>query len=70
MKTIEQQLKVCHNCKKHTTHLRNKTSTGLFMLLIHVILTVMTVGVWLVLAVVWKIMNRKIGGWRCEECGK
>lgn len=70
MKKIEQELKVCHNCSKYTTHQRNITTTGLFMILIHIILTVTTAGAWLVLAIIWKILNKKIGGWRCEECGK
>jgi len=70
MKTVEQQFKACTNCAKHTIHLRNVNNTGLFMLLVHLILAIVTAGVWLLFAIVWKIMNKKIGGWRCQDCGK
>ena len=39
------------------------------MLLVHLVLTVVTVGVWLALVIIWKILNTKIGGWKCSECG-
>ena len=70
MKTIEQKLKHCSRCKKTTTHQRNNTSTGLVMILIHIVLTVLTAGIWLVLLILWKILTAKIGGWKCERCGK
>lgn len=38
------------------------------MLLIHLVLTVVTVGVWLIFVILWKILNAKIGGWKCSEC--
>lgn len=67
---IEEKLKQCGNCKKTTKHHRNnKTSSG-FMLLVHLILTIMTVGVWLVIIIIWKLLNTSIGGWKCSDCGK
>jgi predicted nucleic acid-binding Zn ribbon protein len=67
-KYIEEQLKKCSKCKKTTKHYRNNTKTSLFMFLVHIVLTVVTAGVWLVLLIVWKLLNTKIGGWKCSEC--
>lgn len=66
---IEEQLKRCKKCGKTTKHFRNNSKSSGFMLLVHLVLTVATVGVWLVLVIVWKILNTKIGGWKCSECG-
>ncbi len=68
-KIIEEQLKHCRKCDKTTKHHRNNAKSSGFMLLIHIILTLVTVGVWLVLIIIWKILNAKIGGWKCSECG-
>lgn len=68
-KVIEEQLKHCKKCGKTTKHYRNnKTSSG-FMLLVHLVLTVVTVGIWLLLVIIWKFLNTKVGGWECSECG-
>ena len=66
---IEEQLKSCSKCKKTTKHFRNNSKSSGFMLLVHLILTVCTMGVWLALVIIWKILNTKIGGWKCSECG-
>ena len=66
---IEEQLKSCGKCKKTTKHFRNNNKSSGFMLLVHLVLTVVTVGVWLALVIIWKILNTKIGGWKCSECG-
>ena len=70
-KAIEETLKKCKTCNKQTKHMRNTTSTGFVMALIHIVLTVATVGGWLVLLVIWKILNMRVGGggWACDECG-
>ena len=65
---IEEQLKSCSKCQKTTKHFRNNSKSSGFML-VHLILTVCTLGVWLVLVIIWKILNTKIGGWKCSECG-
>lgn len=69
-KAIEETLKHCKKCGKKTTHMRNINKTGLIMLLVHIALTICTAGVWLVLLVLWKVLNTKVGGWMCKECGK
>ena len=66
---IEEQIKSCGKCKKTTKHFRNNTKSSGFMLLVHLVLTVVTVGVWLALVIIWKVLNTKIGGWKCSECG-
>ena len=68
-KIIEEQLMKCRKCGKNTKHHRNNTSSSGFMLLVHFILTILTVGVWLVLVIIWKVLNAKMGGWKCSECG-
>ena len=69
-KAIEETLKHCKKCEKTTKHLRNTNKTGLAMFLVHLVLTVVTGGVWLILLVIWMLLNTKIGGWKCGECGK
>lgn len=69
MKIIEEQMIKCRTCKKITKHYRNNTKSSGFMILVHLILILMTVGAWLLVIVVWKLLNAKIGGWRCSECG-
>lgn len=69
-KIIEEQLKNCKSCGKVTKHHRNSSKSSGFTLLVHLVLTVATMGAWLVLVIIWKILNTQIGGWRCSECGK
>lgn len=66
---IEEKLNHCKQCSKNTKHHRNNTKSSGFMLLVHLILTIVTFGIWLVLVIIWKILNAKIGGWKCSECG-
>lgn len=68
MKIVEQKLKHCTKCEKETIHHRNNTKTGLIMILVHIVLTIATMGAWLVLLVIWKLLTVKIGGWKCEAC--
>lgn len=68
-KVIEEQLKYCSKCGKTTKHHRNNTKSSGFMLLVHLVLTVVTTGIWLVFIIIWKLLNTKIGGWKCSECG-
>lgn len=70
-KAIEETLKKCKKCKKQTKHLRNTTKTGFVMALVHIALIVVTVGAWLVLLIIWKILHMRVGGggWICSECG-
>jgi len=34
---------------------------------LHLLLTVLTAGLWLI---VWILVSIKIGGWRCSQCGR
>lgn len=67
---VEEKLMKCRKCKKKTKHQRNNSKTGLLMMLVHIGLIAVTAGVWLIVLVVWMLLNAKIGGWRCEGCGK
>lgn len=69
-KAIEETLKHCKKYGKTTRHLRNTNKTGPVMFLVHLVLTVVTGGIWLIFLVVWMLLNTKIGGWKCGECGK
>ncbi len=69
-KAIEQTIKQCKKCSKKTVHNRTINKTGLIMFLVHLVLTVLTAGVWLVVVVLWLLLNKKIGGWLCAECGR
>ena len=68
-KAIEQTLKQCKKCSKKTIHHRSIDKTGLVMFLVHIVLTILTAGAWLVLLLIWVLLNKKIGGWSCSECG-
>jgi hypothetical protein len=52
---------LCAHCKRRTVVFRAGTSHVL-----HLILTVLTAGLWLI---VWIGTAIKFGGWRCSECG-
>ena len=68
MKTIEEKLKHCNKCERETIHQRNGTKTGLIMILVHIVLTIGTAGIWLALLIVYKILTAKVGGWKCSRC--
>lgn len=69
-KAIEETIKKCSRCKKPTVHMRNTEKTSAIMFLVHLVLTVLTAGVWLIILVIWLVLNAKLGGWICKECGK
>lgn len=64
---IEKQMKHCKKCGRTTEHWRNNSKSSGFMILIHLILILCTAGVWLAVIVAWKILNFKVGGWRCSN---
>jgi len=68
MKTIERTLKHCNKCNRVTEHNRSASKTGLLMLLIHVALAIFTVGAWILVLIVYKLLTAKIGGWTCSRC--
>jgi len=49
---IEEQLKNCNKCKKTTKHHRSNSKSSGFMLLVHLVLTVSTVGIWLISVII------------------
>ena len=67
---IEEKLINCKSCGKATKHHRNNNKSTGFMLLVHVLLTLCTFGVWFFLIASWKILFWKVGGWICSECEK
>lgn len=68
-KTIEETLKHCKKCDKTTKFYRKSHKTGFVMALIHIVLVIATMGFWLIPLVIWYVLNLKIGGWKCSECG-
>lgn len=66
---IEKRLKYCKRCKTVTKQMRNSKTPSGFMLLVHLAMTVATGGIWLVLVIIWKLLNFNTGGWVCSQCG-
>lgn len=52
----------CKRCGEPTEHLEKKPSH-----LLHLILTILTLGLW---AVVWVLLSLGSGAAKCTECGK
>lgn len=59
--SVEQSQMWCPRCNSHTLAQRPGASH-----LLHLVLTVLTVGLWLP---VWILCAVRIGGWRCQQCG-
>jgi uncharacterized protein (DUF983 family) len=68
MKYLEETLKQCKHCGKQTKHHRTNSKPGFGMILLHIILTVITSGLWLLLLLPYYLFTTKIGGWSCSEC--
>ena len=58
---VDQTSKFCPLCQKPTLWSRPGTNH-----ILHLLLTVFTVGFWLP---VWILASIRIGGWRCQSCG-
>lgn len=52
---------VCKNCGE-SRKVERKTANHI----LHLILSILTAGLWLV---VWLLITIQIGGWRCSTCG-
>jgi len=65
---LEQQLLPCRNCGKKTIHHRNAER---FNWILHVVLTIVTLGLWLAVVAFLLIANLFVShdGWECSECG-
>lgn len=59
---LEQSTKMCRTCGKHTVVQRPGANHVL-----HLLLTILTAGLWLV---IWVLSAVRIGGWRCSQCGR
>ena len=59
---VEQTQKHCPQCNQYTLHARPGTNH-----LLHLIVTVFLCGAWIP---IWILSSLKIGGWRCQSCGK
>ena len=67
---LDQAVKKCKHCAKKTLHIRNGKRMSW---LLHILLSVITLGVWLFVVValfIWHLLTSPIGGWTCQECGK
>ena len=69
MKTTEEKIQKCGNCNRVTKHYRNTEKSSGFMIMLHVILILLTAGIWIPVIVIWKLLFAKIGGWFCGSCG-
>ena len=67
---IEKKIKQCKNCERNTKHERNANTSSGFMILMHILLIILTAGIWLPIIVLYKVLFAKIGGWICRECGR
>lgn len=67
---VEEKIKYCKRCEKSTAHIRNSKRTSGLMMLLHVALTVITWGAWLVVVLILMVFSIRIGGWHCKECNK
>lgn len=66
---VEQRLLFCSNQGKKTIHHRNAEK---FNWILHIILIVITLGLWLFVLAFLLFANLFInhGNWECSECGK
>ena len=64
---VQESLKHCSKCKKTTLHRRNNSKSSGFMILVHLILAVVTAGLWLLPVLAWKLLCVRIGGWKCAN---
>ncbi len=66
---VEQRLLKCANQNKKTIHHRNAER---FNWILHIILIVVTLGLWLFVVIFLLIANLFVnhGNWECSECGK
>lgn len=64
---VEECVKHCSRCRRSTRHHRTNTRSSGFMIMIHVLLTLFTAGLWLVPVILVKVLACQIGGWRCTQ---
>lgn len=67
---VQESLKYCKKCGAETKHWRNNTKSSGLMIVVHVILILATMGLWLIPLLLVKLLDTRIGGWKCSVCGK
>ena len=67
MKAIEQSLYECPTCGRVTIHSRNVEKMNW---LLHIVLAVVTVGVWLIVALLMALSCGPTSAWVCGQCGQ
>lgn len=65
---VQETMKRCGMCKKVTKHARKNTKSSGLMVMIHFLLILMTAGLWLIVIALVKILELRIGGWKCMRC--
>jgi len=60
MASYEFKQRFCEDCNKNVRGTRKATNH-----ILHLILTICTVGFWLI---IWVLSAIKFGGWSCEQC--
>ncbi|MFV0450349.1 MAG: hypothetical protein ACK5MF_18215 [Vibrio sp.] len=68
MKYIEKQIKHCDHCEQLTAHYRKRIALNGLKVLIHLTLTLLSLGIWLLLVFIWLLFDMKAGEWKCYEC--
>jgi len=72
-KSVEQTMKPCKACDKQTLHAKNTTKSGWLAILINIILIIGTLGGWILVILLYRLLHMRIGGkggWICQDCGK
>ena len=64
---VQQSLKHCSKCKKTTLHQRNNSKSSGFMIFVHLVLTIVTAGLWLLPVLLVKLLSFRVGGWKCAN---
>lgn len=59
---LQQTSKWCKRCARNVLATRPGTNH-----ILHLLLSLVTCGLWLI---IWILASVRIGGWRCQTCGK
>jgi hypothetical protein len=56
---IEETMLRCKKCKRETVHQKSRHASSWFMILIHIILIIMTAGIWIIFLGMWMLGSKK-----------
>ena len=66
---IEEKIKHCDKCQCDTKHERNGSKSSGFMIFIHIVLTLMTWGVYLIPMAIYMLVSKASSdSWKCASC--